>query len=84
MPRTANRTALIDLQNNKNIKNTPLSFRGGRTGAGRKGVALLASHAAGQTEGRGDGGEDGDDHVDNHLPGFRLVFYGHNELGVRD
>ena len=52
-------------------------------GAGRKGVALLASHAAGHTEGRGDGGEDGDNHVDDHLPGFCFIFYGHNELGVR-
>ena len=65
-------------------KNTPLSFRGQRTGAGRKEVALLASHATGHTEGRGDGGEDGDNHVDDHLPGFCLVFYGHNELGVRN
>ena len=42
------------------------------------------SHTAGQTEGRGDGGEDGDNHVDDHLPGFCFIFYGHNELGVRN
>ena len=38
-----------------------------------RGGGPLASHAAGQTEGRGDGGEDGDNHVDDHLPGFFLA-----------
>lgn len=51
---------------------------------GEKVVALLASHATGQSKRRGDGGEDGDNHVDDHLPGFCFIFYGHNELGVRN
>ena len=43
-------------------------------------LAVCFSHATRHSESCCDGGEDGDNHVDDHLPGFFLVFCGHNTV----